>query len=98
MGAQQVVTITLFEGKNSTVNGYYKCSYGNQTCLGQNTTGKVVAASMDGPNILIRVMLPDATSCLLRGRVVHSTVTGEYYMYAGGGVLEYGEWRARHSY
>jgi hypothetical protein len=97
-GAQQVVTITLLEGKNSLVTGYYKCAYGNQTCLGQNTTGDVVAASLDGPNILIRVKLPDGTSSLLRGHVVNSTATGNYFVYAGGGVLEYGEWRARHSY
>jgi hypothetical protein len=98
IGAQQLVTITLLEGNNSTVTGYYKCSYGNQNCLGQNTTGNVVAASLDGQNILIRVRLPDATSCMLRGHVVNSSVTGSYFVYAGGGVMEQGDWRAQRSY
>jgi hypothetical protein len=80
------------------VGGYYKCSYGNQTCLGQNTTGNVVDASLDGATILIRVRLPDATSTLFRGHVINSSVIGNYFVYAGGGVLEYGEWQAQHSY
>jgi hypothetical protein len=98
MGAQQLVTITLLEGKNSVVTGYYKCSYGNQTCLGQNTTGNVMAASLEGSRILIRVRLPDATTCMLSGYVVNSSVTGGYSVYAGGGMLEQGDWRAERSH
>jgi hypothetical protein len=98
VGAQQLVTITLIEGKNSAVTGYYKCAYSNQNCLGQNTTGKVVVASLKDSSILVRVMLPDATSSMFRGHVANSSVIGGYSVYGGGGLLEQGDWRAQRSY
>lgn len=97
-GAQQLVTITLLEGQNSTITGYYKCSYGNQTCFGQNTTGNVMAASLEGSRILINVRLPDATTCILSGEVMNSLATGGYTVYTGGGILEQGDWRSQHYY
>jgi hypothetical protein len=97
-GAQQLVTITLLEGQNSTINGYYKCSYGNQTCFRQNTTGDVMAASLEGSRILIRIRLHDATTCMFSGKVMNSLATGGYAVYAGGGILEQGDWSSRHNY
>ena len=39
--AQQMVSITLIEGDDSKIGGYYKCSYGNMDCYHLNETGKV---------------------------------------------------------
>jgi len=97
-GAQQIVTITLIEVTNSTVTGEYKCSYGNQTCLGQNTSGKIFAASLRGAQLLIRVKMPDGTSCMFGGRIVNAMINGAYTCYAGGAIIEQGVWRARQSY
>jgi hypothetical protein len=98
IGSQQIITITLLEGENSTVTGYYTCAYGNQTCLGQNTTGEIMAAYLKGSRISIQVRLPNATTCFFSGRVVNSSVVGGYAVYAGGGIIEQGDWHAQRSY
>jgi hypothetical protein len=96
--AQQNVTITLLQGQDSKFSGKYQCSYGNMDCYHSNDTGKVIAVSMAGRRVTIRVLMPDGTSCIFTGRYVNETINGGYTCYQGGARLEQGEWRARRSY
>jgi hypothetical protein len=96
--AQQEVSMTLLEGDNSKLNGYYKCSYGNMNCYNMNETGKIVDGSLNGGQLSMRVMMRDGTSCRFTGRTQNGTVNGGYSCYTGGSLLEQGSWRARRSY
>jgi len=96
--AQQDVSMTLLQGDNSKLNGYYKCSYGNMNCYNMNETGKIVDGSLNGSQLSMRVMMRDGTSCRFTGRTQSGTVNGGYSCYAGGSILEQGSWRARRSY
>jgi hypothetical protein len=96
--AQQDVSMTLLQGDNSKLNGYYKCSYGNMNCYNMNETGKIVDGSLNGGQLSMRVMMRDGTSCRFTGRTQSGTVNGGYSCYAGGSILEQGSWRARRSY
>ncbi len=95
-GAQQIVIITLRESERG--KGSYRCSYGNQTCLGQNDTGRIIEASLNHRQMMIRVAMPDGTACIFTGHLQDSSVNGGYSCYAGAGILEQGSWRARHLY
>jgi hypothetical protein len=97
-GAQQKVTMTLLMQRSSVMIGKYKCEYGNQTCLGANTTGEIFDVSLRGSRLLVRVKMPDGTSCLFAGRLKDAVVIGGYWCYAGGSILEQGIWRAQHVY
>jgi hypothetical protein len=96
--AQQKVTITLLEGKDSKLGGYYKCAYGNQNCYNLNETGKVVDATLNGSRVSMRVIMRDGTTCRFSGLDKGGDINGGYACYSGGSVLEQGSWRARHSY
>jgi hypothetical protein len=96
--ALQNVTITLIEGPNSKLGGRYSCAYGNMDCYDANETGKVIDVSLNGARINIRVIMPDATSCIFTGMNVNQTINGGYTCYQGGSLLEEGAWRARRSY
>jgi hypothetical protein len=96
--AQEIVKITLVEGEDSKIGGYYKCSYGNMNCYNMNETGKVVAVTTNGPQLSLRVMMVDGTSCRFNGRVNNSAVLGGYACYSGASQFEQGTWRANHSY
>jgi len=96
--AQQMVSITLIEGDDSKIGGYYKCSYGNMDCYHLNETGKVVDAAMNGTQISMRVMRRDGTSCRFGGRVDKSSVIGGYSCASGAAQFEQGTWRATRSY
>ena len=96
--AEQNVSITLVQGKNAKIGGYYQCSYGNLNCYNMNTTGNVVSANVHGPQISMLVMMPDGTSCRFSGRNDNGDVIGGYTCSAGGGTFEQGIWRTRHSY
>jgi len=97
-GAQQIVTMKLMGRTNSTITGQYECYYGNRTCLGQNNSGKILAASLRGTLLSIRVSMPDGTSCLFDGWITNWVVNGAYSCYAGGAILEQGTWRSKHLY
>jgi hypothetical protein len=97
-GAEQIVTMTIIDIEKSVIGGYYKCAYGNQTCLGQNNTGHIVAVSVNRQNVTVRVVLPDTSSCLFMGRRMGSAIKGGYTCYAGGSILEQGAWHARQLY
>jgi len=90
------MTIVL-NGKGD-LGGYYKCAYGNQSCLGQNNTGHIVIASLDQQGVTVRVVMPDTTSCLYSGRMTGAAIKGNYTCYAGGSILEQGVWHMRQSY
>jgi len=95
--AEQIVSITLVQGVNSKIGGFYKCAYGNLNCYNMNTTGNVVNAKVNGSQISMLVMMPDGTSCRFNGRNDSGDVIGGYSC-SGGGSFEQGIWRARHSY
>jgi hypothetical protein len=96
--AEQVVSITLVQGENSRIRGFYTCSYGNLNCYNMNTTGNVVNAKVNGSQVSMIVMMPDGTSCRFNGRNHSGDVIGGYSCSGGGGSFEQGIWRARHSY
>lgn len=97
--AQQVVRMTLIRGDNSKLTGHYRCSYGNMDCFHANETGKIVDASLNGRQVMMRVMMPDGTSCTYTGRTNESNeVNGGYTCTSGGSLLEQGTWHARRSY
>jgi hypothetical protein len=97
--AQQKVKITLLRNDNGRVTGYYACSYGNQTCFRQNTTGKVTQATLSGNQLFIRVSCPDGTGMIFQGRVVNGDqISGGYTATTGGSVIESGIWRAARAY
>jgi len=96
--AEQNVTMTVIEGENSKLGGFYKCSYGNLNCYNMNTTGKIGYAKVAGTQISMIVMMPDGTSCRFNGRNDNGNVTGGYSCSSGGAPFEQGTWRARRSY
>jgi hypothetical protein len=67
-------------------------------CYHANETGKVIGVSLTGARINIRIIMPDATSCIFTGRNVNQTIDGGYTCYQGGSLIEQGSWRARRSY
>jgi hypothetical protein len=96
--AQQKVSITVLEGENGKLGGFYKCSYGTQDCYHLNESGKVVDATVTGTLVSMRVMMPDGTTCNFTGRPDENVVNGGYTCTSGGPILERGVWRARRNY
>lgn len=96
--AEQKVTITLLEGPGGKLKGRYSCAYGNMDCYDGNYTGKVIDAGMDRARLSIRVIMPDATSCIYTGINMNQTINGGYTCYQGGGLIEQGSWQAHRSY
>jgi hypothetical protein len=96
--AEQKVTITLLPGPNSKITGRYTCAYGNMDCYHANDTGRVVGATINGRRMSVRVIMPDATSCIFSGRNLEQTINGGYSCYQGGALIEHGSWRAQRSY
>jgi hypothetical protein len=96
--AEQVVTITLLPGPKGKLTGRYTCAYGNMDCFHMNDTGRVMDVSLAGTRMNVRVIMPDATSCIYTGMNVNETINGGYSCYQGGGLIEEGSWRARRSY
>lgn len=97
--AQQVVRMTLIRGDRSKLTGHYQCSYGNMDCFHMNETGKIVDASLNGAQVMMRVMMPDGTSCTYTGRTnENNEVDGGYSCLSGGALLEQGTWHAKKSY
>jgi hypothetical protein len=98
--AQNKISITLLQG-DSGLRGFYTCGYSTMDCLGQNETGKVVDASLNGGQITARVEMPDGTSCVYTGRTMGTggnSITGGYSCYGGGALIESGNWQGRRSY
>jgi hypothetical protein len=98
--AENKVSITLLQG-DSGLRGFYTCGYATMDCLGQNETGKVVTATLNGGQLTTRVQMPDGTSCIYTGRTVGTggnKINGGYSCYAGGAMIESGSWRGTRSY
>ncbi|HLW71994.1 MAG TPA: hypothetical protein VKS22_15380 [Candidatus Binataceae bacterium] len=93
--AQQKVTISVIQGVDGKLKGYYKCAYGNQNCFHQQETGKVASATINGALLTMRVILPEGTSYIFNGRTSGDRVNGGYTASSGGAVFERGVWRAR---
>jgi hypothetical protein len=96
--AQQKVKITVLEGDNGKLTGFYSCAYGTQNCFHMNETGKVVAATITGQQVMMRVRMPDGLSYIFNGRVTGERVNGGYTATSGGALLERGNWRATRTY
>jgi hypothetical protein len=96
--AEQNVSITLLQASDAKFTGRYTCAYGNMDCYHENTTGKVIQVGITGRRMIIRVLMPDATSCIYTGINVNEAVNGGYTCYQGGGLIEEGSWQARRSY
>lgn len=96
--AEQNVTITLLQSPDGKFTGRYTCAYGNMDCYHANETGKVIEVSNAGARMSVRVIMPDATSCIFTGINVNQTINGGYSCYQGGGLIEQGSWRAHRSY
>jgi hypothetical protein len=96
--AEQIVTITLLQGPDAKLSGRYTCAYGNTDCYQENDTGKIIDVNITGKRMSVRVLMPDATSCIYTGINVNQTVNGGYTCYPGGGLIEEGSWQARRSY
>ena len=96
--AEQTVTITLLQSPDGKYTGRYTCAYGNMDCYHENTTGKVIDVTIARARMSIRVMMPDATSCIYTGINMNQNINGGYTCYQGGGLIEEGSWRAHRSY
>ena len=96
--AQQKVSITVLEGADGKLGGFYKCSFGTQDCYHLNETGKVADATITGTLVTMRVNMRDGTTCKFNGRPTENIVNGGYTCTSGGAVLERGVWRARRNY
>ncbi|MBV8356424.1 MAG: hypothetical protein JO189_00600 [Deltaproteobacteria bacterium] len=96
--AEQAVTITLLQSPDGKFTGRYTCAYGNMDCYHENTTGKVIDVTVTGARMNIRVLMPDATSCIYTGINMNQAINGGYTCYQGGGLIEEGSWRAHRSY
>jgi hypothetical protein len=96
--AEQKVTIRLTETPGGGFTGTYSCAYGNMDCYDANYSGKVIAASVDGSRLSIRVLMPDATSCVFSGTDTDQNINGGYTCYQGGTLIEQGTWQAHRSY
>jgi hypothetical protein len=96
--AEQIVTITLLQSPDAKFTGRYTCAYGNMDCYHENDTGKVIDVNITGGRMSVRVLMPDATSCIYTGINVNQTINGGYTCYQGGGLIEEGSWQARRSY
>ena len=96
--AREKITFTLLQEDPSTIGGIYTCEYGTQTCLLQNTEGKIARVMLGAHQITMRVMMEDGTSCLFNGRIAGVNIRGGYSCQADGPSLELGSWRAVKSY
>jgi hypothetical protein len=95
--AQEKITLTLLQGEKG-LTGYYQCAYATMDCLGQNQTGKIVDAKLDGGQLWTRVQMPDGTSCLYTGRTAGNRINGGYSCYGGGALIESGSWQGERTY
>lgn len=90
-----VISLSLLQEKKG-VTGFYKCSFGNQNCRDQNDSGKVAAGSMHGRRFLMRIALPDLSSCIFEGTANGpGSIRGAYFCYQGGGLMEQGQFEIR---
>ena len=96
--AQQKITFDLIQ-KESGFAGSYSCAYGNMVCRNGNNKGRIESVTTLGTDFtLLRVQLPDGTSCTFKGVFQESQVSGGYTCYGGAAIIEQGSWRASRDY
>ncbi len=82
----------------SEITGIYRCATGNTICRNLNTTGKIVAGTISGQRVSLRVMHEDVSSCLFEGAFSTDAGTGRYVCLQGGGMVERGAWKIQRTY
>jgi hypothetical protein len=92
------ISFTVVESEASKLGGSYTCAYGNQTCLRQNTTGKIARVRLDNSRTTIWVTMPDATFCVFDGNIAGNRMGGGYSCSSGGALLEQGAWQTQKSF
>lgn len=90
-GAQQRITLGLIQD-GSKISGDYHCAFGNMNCRGLNDSGKVIGTYHPG-RASLRIIFPDASTCLFTGRFSQRVGNGGYTCSTGGKVIEQGDWR-----
>src|SRR5260370_25741832 len=75
--AEQNVSLTFVQGENSKIGGFYKCSYGNLNCYNIDTPDKIANATVNGAQISMSVIMPDATSYRFSARNDCGTVIAD---------------------
>jgi hypothetical protein len=85
--AEQNVSMRLVQGPNSKITGRYTYSYRNIDCYHLNETGKVIDVSINCARMNIRVIMPDATSCIFTGLNLDQAINGGYTCYQGGALI-----------
>jgi hypothetical protein len=90
-GAMQKIGFTLIQ-QGSSVNGYYRCSYGNQICYNStDNSGSIKDGRVIKDQLSMRVMRPgDGSSCIFNGTLAGEILSGNFICYQGGGILEEG--------
>lgn len=96
--ARNNVSFSIVQNTKNQLVGNYTCSYGNQTCLLQNTTGKVPVITLHGNFISMRVIMSDGTSCLYSARIQGSSMRGGYTCGSGARLFEQGSFTAQKAF
>jgi hypothetical protein len=88
--AVEKITLRIFE-KDLSLSGDYTCITGTMVCRENNNHGVIVHGELRDNNLVVlRVMLPDGSSCLFNGHRSEETLAGNYFCMQGGGFIEQG--------
>lgn len=94
------IVLTLIQ-KDDSIQGSYKCDYGNYICRNDNIArnGRIAASSIRGNQVSLTIMIPaDVSSCQFYGRFEANRAKGSYHCYQGAGLVDEGIWQARRIY
>ncbi|HUY19297.1 MAG TPA: hypothetical protein VMV15_08725 [Candidatus Binataceae bacterium] len=92
------IALTMVQG-DKKITGFYKCSVGNTDCRNQNDSGTIASGSMKNGRLVLRVGMPDGSSCLFNGaRTAANQIRGNYSCYQGGGLAEQGRFEVKRNY
>jgi hypothetical protein len=89
-----------FVEQGDKITGDYKCAYGNHDCHPGAETGKILDASLNGPQLIVRATMsdPDQLMCIYNGQIANDGIVGGYECVAGGALMEEGSWHMQRLY
>jgi len=96
-GRMVLISLSMIQTE-SEITGVYRCATGNTICRNLNTAGKIVAGTISGQRVSLRVMHEDVSSCLFEGTFSTDAGTGSYVCLQGGGMVERGAWKIQRTY